>query len=147
MLPSERGRNGKKSLVTYTSSDDSVALVCAISREYERNGYTAFWFAFHPHQREVLERAEQAFIGFGCGSAEKIVLIPFGEFRGWLDGLNRTTTEDGRTYWHVHIHIPDEGHKFTLRRKKDADDIDVTGYALGESRLRGDQREGRRSGE
>ena len=63
-------------------------------------------------------------------SEEKILFIPFGEFRGWIEGFN-TTERDDRTYWHVRIHEKDG--KYRLTRKQGFDSIDLGKYLISSS--------------
>jgi len=111
----------KQSRASFVSSDKQTALICAVSKEYARGGKTGYWFSFHPHQKEFLETAASGYVAFGCGSEQKIVLIPVSDFKAWLDGLNITQKED-RFYWHVIIYKLEE--KLVLRRKQGADPID-----------------------
>jgi hypothetical protein len=92
----------KRSRATFFSADESLWLICAVSKEHSGRGQTSYWFAFHPHQKEFLESSEKAYVAFGCGSKEQILLIPFNEFASWLDGMN-ITRRDERFYWHVSI--------------------------------------------
>lgn len=101
-------------------SSGSLALICAVSREYVRSGTIWYWFAFHPHQKDFLAEAEEAYVAFGCGSEERIILIPFKIFSSWLDGMN-ITQKSGRFYWHIHIHHEDGS--LVLHRKKDYENI------------------------
>jgi hypothetical protein len=117
----------KQSRATFATADDRVRLVCAVSRRHDRSGQAFFWFAFHPHQHDFLDGAPESMVAFGCASPEAIVLIPFSEFRQWLDGLNITDLGD-RRYWHVHI-LQDEA-RFALLRKGGAGEVDLTKYAL-----------------
>ena len=117
----------KRSKATFISPGGEVAAICAVSREYELGTDKGFWYAFHPHQRELLHDASNAFVAFGCGSAETILLIPFRDFEPWLSGMNMTKSTD-REYWHVHIHR--EGDRFTLHRRSDQSRIDLTKYKI-----------------
>jgi len=92
----------RESRATFRSPDGAVTLVCAVSKEHDRTGFHGFWFAFHPHQRRVLKNTPQAYVAFGCGSPELVLLIPFNRFDNWLDGMNVTERAD-RMYWHVKI--------------------------------------------
>ena len=119
----------KQSRASYVSSDGHTALICAVSKEYTRGGKTGYWFAFHPHQKDFLENANTAYVAFGCGSEETVVLIPVKEFLPMLESMNITQKED-RSYWHVQIHRSDK--KLTLHRKHGADPINVTRYELSQ---------------
>lgn len=117
----------RRSKATYASPDGETALICAISREHPATSGAFYWFAFHPHQRDALRAATDAYVAFGCGSAERTLVIPFGEFEPWLDGMNMTRKGD-REYWHVHIFREDG--TFTLSRRADVPRIDLTQYVL-----------------
>ncbi|MHA2055174.1 MAG: hypothetical protein ACW99F_16465 [Candidatus Hodarchaeales archaeon] len=117
----------KRSRSTYMAPDESLAVICAVSREHKYGHDQAYWFAFHPHQKDTLINTQKAYVAFGCGSEETVLLIPFKEFQQWLNGLNITKQED-RFYWHVQIFKEDE--KFIMRRKKGHSPIDLTKYLL-----------------
>lgn len=118
----------KRSRATFSSPDESIALVCAVSREYEVGADKGYWFAFHPHQREKLERSSKSYVAFGCGSPQKLVLMPLDKFAPFLGGMNQTHREDGRYYWHVQI--DDEGGRLILRQKKGENWPDITEYLI-----------------
>lgn len=127
------GRNlVKQSRATFESADGTVAVVCAVSREYERRSHPIYWFAFHPHQKMTLEAAETSYVAFGCGSEETLLFIPFVSFSPLLPKLNQTHRDDGRSYWHVHIHR--DGGRLVLYPRAGEDRIDLTRYLLGTSR-------------
>jgi hypothetical protein len=100
---------------------------CAISREYDAGGSPGYWYAFHPHQAERLQAAKTPYISFACGSASKVLLIPFAEFAPILPTLNVTKLED-RTYWHVQIF--EEGNQLVLRPKKGNTKVTLTRYLV-----------------
>jgi len=118
----------KRTRALYSSPDEKVRIVCAVSREYVGKAQQNYWFAFHPHQRDVLAGAEQGFAAFGCGSPEHTFLIPIGTFTSWLDGMNMTTKENERFYWHVQIF--EEDGKSTLVRKKGVPRIDLAPFRI-----------------
>ncbi len=92
----------RESRATFRSPDGTTTVVCAVSKEHDRAGFHGYWFAFHPHQRTILQKSPQAYVAFGCGSPAQVLLIPFVRFDAWLDGMNVTERED-RMYWHVKI--------------------------------------------
>lgn len=67
----------KRSRATFSSADGSLALICAVSKEHTSRGRTSYWFAFHPYQKEFLESARDAYVAFGCGLRDCVLLIPF----------------------------------------------------------------------
>ena len=105
----------RRSRVTFVTTNEEVAVVCAVSKEHAKLASKNYWFSFHPHQRETLLNAKMGYVAFGCGSARKLLLIPYRDFDPWVSGMNQTRRDDGRLYWHVHIH--DEDGKLFLHRK------------------------------
>lgn len=118
----------KRARVTYTSPDDSIAVICSVSRRYDHKGTPGYWFAFHPHQGDFLARYSQAYLALGCGSAENVVLIPYNDFSSWLDKMWTTTRANGKHYWH--IVITDANGKMLLGRKSGSKPIDLSKYLL-----------------
>lgn len=118
----------KRSRATFSSPDGAVALICVVSKEHSGGARPGYWFAFHPHQRERLEEAEQGYVGFGCGSPETVILLPFNEFESLLPKLNQTHQDDGRSYWHVHIEEHDD--RYLLHPKAEEERVDFTPYVL-----------------
>jgi len=116
----------KQSRTTYRSSDGHLVISCAVSKKYQR-ARPYYWFAFHPTQQERLEEAIESFAAFGCGSEDTIFLIPFKEFKTWLDDLNQTIDED-RNYWHVQI-VEYDG-KWEMLRKGRQSGVNITDYLL-----------------
>lgn len=117
----------KQSRTTYMSDKGETVVVCAVSKTYAKQARREYWFAFHPHQSETLSTAKNAYVAFGCGSAEQILFIPFAQFKKWLDGLNQTVRED-RSYWHVSI-VQKNG-EFILRHRKNLENIELQSYLI-----------------
>ena len=117
----------KQTRSSYLASDSSTALICSVSKEYDQGGHLKYWYAFHPYQKEFLEKTENSYIAFGCGSEDTTVLIPSKEFLPWLEGFNITEKPD-RYYWHIHITY--RGEKLLLNRKQGADPIEITEHIL-----------------
>lgn len=117
----------KRTRAFYSTPDNDVRLICAVSKKYDDSKQGNYWFAFHPHQREELEAGSITFAGFGCGSPAFTILIPGADFIPMLEGMN-VTEKDGRMYWHVQIseqeNIP------VLIRRKGQPKIDLSKYRL-----------------
>lgn len=117
----------KRTRSAYSSSDDSIAVICKVSKEHTRNEQKWYWFAFHPHQRDFLINRKQGYVAFGCGTDENILLIPATGFIPLLDNMNVTERGD-RYYWHVHI--SDDAGKYLLHLKGGMDSIILTKFLL-----------------
>ena len=100
-----------------------------VSKTHELGADYRYWFGFLRHQRERLKARQAAYVALGCGSAKKVLLIPFGDFEGWLERMNTTERED-RYYWHVHVDEKASGGSFALRTKANYDPVDLTPYVV-----------------
>ena len=118
----------RQSRSIFVSPHGEVAMSCSVSKEYIDTSHKGYWYAFHPHQADLLKKAKKAYVAFGCGSAERIILIPYDIFEPLLKDLNTTARPTGKTYWHVQI--ADHEGKWELRRKGGLSRIDVTKYLV-----------------
>lgn len=117
----------KQSRTLFADIDAGVTATCAVSKEYtEAHGF-GYWFSFHPHQLEKLESAPTGYAAFGCGSADKIALLPVKFLKAHLDRMNQTR-RDGRFYWHIHIRR--DANSWMLNLRKDHDRPDITNMML-----------------
>jgi len=117
----------RRSRTSYTTPDNKIAVVCLVSKAHKRQNHTAYWFGFHPYQKEFLEKAEAGFLVLGCGSQNDVLSIPFSDLRNWLDDL--WITERNETmYWHLNFLV--EKGKLYLDRKKGKGRLDITHYRL-----------------
>jgi hypothetical protein len=111
----------------YSSPDQVVSLVCAVSRVHRHFGHPAYWFAFHPHQLEFIEGAERGYLVLGCGSPDRVLAIPVAALRPWLEHLWQTH-RGGTYYWHFRIH--DEKGGLMLDRKGGEGRFDVASFLV-----------------
>jgi len=116
----------KQGRCLYSSPDNKYHIVCIVSKSYERKNMLRYWYAFRYAQQEFLEEVEQAYIAFGCGSDESILLIPFSTFGSYLNFFSKT--EKGKSsYWHVEVYQKDN--TFEIRRNNDSNAV-VTKYLM-----------------
>jgi hypothetical protein len=114
----------KQSRVVFGDLDSGMTITCAVSKEYKNAGGSGYWFAFHQHQLVKLSEASSAYACFGCGSADQIAVLPLNFIKDQLEGMNQTTREDGRLYWHIVIHKEDD--RWVMHRRKGFDWPDIT---------------------
>lgn len=117
----------KRSFASYSSPDESVRVICINSREYKKANASGYWFAFHPHQRDLLSEGAKTFLALGCGSPEAVLVIPGETFVKWLDRFHVTELE-GRFYWHIRVDKDKEG--FLLRVKKGSEPVRLNQYLV-----------------
>lgn len=116
----------KQGKCSYASADNSVRVICSISKEYRVSGIPRYWYAFHPSQKDFLNASSKSFVALGCGSADQVVLIPFVEFMQTLP-LMRKTENGQKYYWHVEVFKRDA--QFMLF-KTGKDGIDVSRHLV-----------------
>lgn len=117
----------KRSRTSYTTPDNKIAVVCLVSKAHKRQNHIAYWFGFHPYQKEFLERSSIGFLVLGCGSQNNVLSIPFSDLRKLLDDL-WITERDDRMYWHLNLMVDKD--ELYLDRKKGKGRIDLTHYRL-----------------
>lgn len=120
----------KQSRISYSTKDKNIGLVIAVSKPHKHGKFVKYWFAFHPYQEDYLKDFPDAYIAFGCGDSDKILLIPIREFEPLIKNFWITEKSNGRMYWHIIIHERDK--KFTLAQPKNevANVIDITKYKV-----------------
>lgn len=113
----------KKSRSTYSTADDSARVTCLVSKYHERE--KRYWFAFHPHQYDYLDKTDKSYVAFGCGNSDVLFLIPFSYFKNWLNNFYKTESPD-RSYWHVVIRK--RGNYHFITGKSGTKNIDIEEY-------------------
>lgn len=117
----------KKSRSSYNNPDNTLALTCSISKAYESPSQKKYWFAFHPYYIDFLKESPKAYVAFGCGSPERIALLPFDFFNRYIKNFWVTENID-RMYWHINIF--DKGKETFLQVPKINEMINISKYML-----------------
>ena len=115
----------KQSRASFYTPDQKVRVLCSVSRFHERA--KLYWFAFHPYQGEFLSQAERGLVAFGCGDAQKLFLIPYHEFKPWLDSCFKTERDDG-FYWHIQIR--ESANTYAMIGRTGTKEFDITKYLV-----------------
>ena len=113
----------KRSFAVYSSPEEALVVICINSREYKKVTHTGYWFAFHSHQRDLLQNYKRAFVALGCGSPDLVFLIPALEFVSWLDRFHKTERGD-RFYWHVRVTKGKGGYFVQVKKGTDQGKLD-----------------------
>ncbi len=87
----------------YKAATEDLGFLCSISKQHEGKTYSKYWFAIHPHQRDFLEKFNNAYCIYGCGSEDTTFAIPFNIIKKQLDYL-WTTERNNSIYWHIVIY-------------------------------------------
>ena len=112
----------------YVTDDESTAVLVMYSKSYSHSKKGPdFWFSFHPHQRERLNKYKYAYIAYCLIEEEAVIIMTYEALLEKLDFLHKTIKDNGRFYWHVRfdkingkylLRIPNKGRE------------DVGGYSL-----------------
>lgn len=119
----------KQTRISYADKEKTTGLICAISKPHKQGQYEKFWFAFHPHQNDYLKKLDKAYVAFGCGTPDKLLLIPYLVFEPLVKNL-WTTEKDDRMYWHVVIHFRDNKYQLAQPVLEKGAMFDITKYKI-----------------
>lgn len=119
----------KQTRIAYSTKENSIGMICAISKLHNLSRYKKYWFAFHLHQHDFLKDFPTSYIAYGCGSAENTFLIPYSKFEPLVKNMWTTENED-RMYYHVVILQKDK--TFLLQQPKNENQLllDITKYKI-----------------
>ncbi|MDT4956129.1 MAG: hypothetical protein QOJ02_4267 [Acidobacteriota bacterium] len=117
----------KRSTVYYSDLTDEFRVICSVSKEYQETNEIAYWYTFRPSHSEFLSAATSSFVAYGCGSPDKVVLIPYQIFEPLTQNMH-TTIQEERKYWHVVIN--ERENRFYLAQPLTGNRVDVTNYLL-----------------
>jgi hypothetical protein len=117
----------KRSRTLFSSPDERIGLIGLVSKEHTTPAGQYFWYGFHEYHRKALEPYESAYVAFGCGSPDRILLIPRADLEQWLEGMNFTQKADD---FYRHVQIFREGSRLVMHRRKGEPRVDVTKYLL-----------------
>ena len=113
----------------YASEDDEIGVIVSVSKSYKQGNRNKYWFSYHPHFRDDIEKYKNKYIAFGCGSEKNILLISLADIESKKIRINHTS-KDNRIYWHI-VFYQDQNNKWTwLLSKPELEEIDITGKLL-----------------
>ena len=118
----------QESKTFYRSSSDEVRLQLTISKMYGSPGDSGYWYAFHPRQQEKLKSCDKPYLALGCGSPQRVLLIPYSDLEPWLGRFNTTTLKDGKMYWHLQVKEVNGQYSFTTKQTEE--NIELTHYLI-----------------
>lgn len=119
----------KRSRINYSDTHNLTGLICIVSKIYFQSDYNQYWFSFHPYQADFLAAFRDGFIAFGCGSPDKILLVPFKELLSQLEYLNVTNLPN-KYYYHIHINERNSKFFLLLHKKTENKEWDITKYLI-----------------
>ena len=114
----------------YRSRDLATTVICLFSSARDSERSAEFWFGLRVKQKEALEECKESYLTCICGSANKIILIPYTIVSNWLTGMSISYKAQEIEHWNIII-LEEKG-KYTLRLKGDRQNIDLAKYVLPE---------------
>lgn len=111
----------------YTNPDKTIGVSCAVSKKYPKSNEVEYWYAFHPSQQKYLSEKQVSYVCYGCGSPDKVLLLPFGFLEPLLKQM-WTTKNEARHYWHIHLFEVDS--KWEIGLGSAGNRVDITEYAV-----------------
>lgn len=117
----------KLSKAIYRSHDKKTTVVCLTSKGRNTGGRREYWFGLRINHKEALGGGGNPYLALGCGSANKILLIPYFNFEKWLDDMS-ISGNTKTSHWNINV-IERQG-DYTLRLKAGCPNVDLTKYKL-----------------
>jgi len=112
----------------YWSPDHKTRLACTISKRYNAQGVTKYWYAYHPSWDAFLGEGTSSSLALGCIDLDVAFLLPLKVVRAALPYLN-VTAKDGGKYWHLKITEPVAGSYF-LQVPSPGSDLPISEYQV-----------------
>jgi hypothetical protein len=117
----------KKRRSLYSTPEGDTRLVCLVSKAYIKGKKVGYWYGFDPSHKNFLLEGKDSFVAFGCGSAEKIIIMPANVFIPLLDNMNITESVK-HTHWHVKIN--EKKSQLLLEQPLGKESIEITEYVI-----------------
>ncbi|MDE2126055.1 MAG: hypothetical protein KGJ62_05655 [Armatimonadetes bacterium] len=114
----------KITLAQYRSAGDEKRFTCGVSKTYPNLQY---WYGFQKKHFDFLQKAAAGYAAFGCGSANRIVVIPLAVLRTLVQSMDKTVGGK-KDYWHVRIY--EDNPRLLLGQPGRGNAVDVSQYLL-----------------
>jgi hypothetical protein len=111
--------------ILYATEDNDIGVIIAVSKSYQKGNKEKFWFAYHPHYRDTLDKYKNKYIAFGCGSEKNTLLISLHEIESKKIRMNHTIKGD-RIYWHVVLYRDQNNNWTWLLSKPELEEINIS---------------------
>lgn len=109
----------------YATEDENVGIVVVVSKAYKQGNRNKYWFSYHPYYRDDLEKYNNKYIAFGCGSEKNIILISLSDIENKKIRMNHTSKDD-RIYWHI-VFFQDQDDRWTwLLSKPELEEAEIS---------------------
>ena len=105
----------KETRSIYRTPEGTLRVWAAASKQYGTAQAANYGFFFHPYQKDLLEQAEKPYCALGCGSCNKLFLIPFSDFDKILENTWQSE-RDGRKFWHIRVESRGGKHRIALKK-------------------------------
>ena len=117
----------RKSRSVWQTPEGNTIVVLLNSREYDTDTRPNYWFALRPHQWEKLKSKKDSFLALGCGSSDRILLLPKAYIENVLPKLGKTE-RNSDMWWHIVVRK--ESNKLLLDPNRPNKSEDITRFLL-----------------
>jgi hypothetical protein len=94
----------KKSRALYWNSEHTHRVACTISKLYNNQGLTKYWYAYHPQWHNFIREEGNGFLVLGCSDINTAFALPYDVINAHLEEMHTTEKRDGTgVYYHLKI--------------------------------------------
>lgn len=120
----------KKSRALYWTSNQTQRIACTISKRYDTQGSTKYWYAYHPQWHTFLLEGKQSFFVLGCTDLNIAFSLPLDVIKEHLEKLHTSEKKGGAgIYYHIKIEGANTG-RYSLQLPKSKANLDLEPYSL-----------------
>ena len=120
----------KKNRTSYQAINGQQGFVCCVSKPDSKID-NKYWFALRTHHERFLNKFRDAYLIYGCGSANNTFMIPLSfvqKEKDYLSVSNYLAQEGGNCYWHIVIY--ENSGRFMWRIPEKGIMIDIEQYRV-----------------
>ncbi len=118
----------KQNRTTYKTSDLKTTVICLAASGKDTGRRIEYWFGLRLKQKGALKACKKPYLALGCGSANKIIFVPYTIFHNWLADMSISHKMQEITHWNIVI-LEEKG-KYMLRLKGDKPNINLNEFVL-----------------
>lgn len=108
----------------------SFGVAIAVSKVYSQGSWDAkYWFAFHPHYGDFLDKYKKAYVSYGCSNPNVVFLIPYSVIKENLKYMWTTEKKD-KVYYHIYIFKKEREYFLQLPNNENEGYLNISGYII-----------------
>lgn len=109
----------------YATEDENTGIIIVVSKAYKIGNRNRYWFSYQAYYKNYLEKYNNKYIAFGCGSEKNIILISLSDIESKKIRMNHTSKDD-KIHWHV-VFFQEQNNKWTWSLSKpNLEEVEIT---------------------